>query len=59
VEVEVTTRTSWVDVALAIVNSVQLVALAYLAVQQGRSSRERIRRTALDDERAHQNFPHT
>jgi hypothetical protein len=35
------------------VNVVQVVALAYIGLQQARSTRERIRRTALDDARRH------
>jgi hypothetical protein len=38
-------------VGLALVNTCQLVALTYIAGQQARSTRERIRRSALDDAR--------
>ncbi len=44
---------TWQAVALAAINVVQVVALAYLGLQQARSTRERIRRTALDDARRH------
>jgi hypothetical protein len=42
---------TWQAVALAFVNVVQVVGLAYVGTQQARSTRERIRRSALDDAR--------
>ncbi len=45
---------TWQAVALALVNGAQLVALTYLGLQQARSTRERIRRVALDDARRHE-----
>jgi hypothetical protein len=44
---------TWQAVALAGINVVQVVALAYLGIQQARSTRERIRRVALDDHQRH------
>jgi hypothetical protein len=44
---------SWAAVALAMVNVIQVVALSYIGLQQARSTRERIRRVALDDARRH------
>jgi hypothetical protein len=44
---------TWTAVALATVNGVQLVALAYIGVHQARSTRERIRRTAVDELERH------
>jgi hypothetical protein len=48
---------TWQAVALALVNVIQVVALAYLGLQQARSTRERIRRSALDDARRHDGPP--
>jgi hypothetical protein len=48
---------TWQAVALALVNGAQLVALTYLGLQQARSTRERIRRVALDDARRHEDQP--
>jgi hypothetical protein len=52
-EADMTAGPTWAAVALAMVNVVQVVALAYIGLQQARSTRERIRRTALDDARRH------
>jgi hypothetical protein len=38
-------------VALALVNVLQVVALAYISTQQAAASRERIRRSAAEDAR--------
>jgi hypothetical protein len=40
---------TWPSVALAFVNGAQMVMLAYLAQQQARSSRERIKRSTLEE----------
>lgn len=44
---------SWPAVILGMVNAAQLVALAFIGLEQSRSSRERIRRSALDDREQH------
>ncbi len=48
---------SWQEVTLAAINVVQVIALAYLGIQQARSTRERIRRVAIDDARRHDGPP--
>ncbi len=40
---------TWPEVILTLVNAVQLIALAYISLEQGRSARERDRRAALED----------
>jgi hypothetical protein len=44
---------TWQEVTLAAVNVVQVIGLAYLGIQQARSTRERIRRVALDEHERH------
>jgi uncharacterized membrane protein len=50
-EADLTSGPTWATVALAMVNGVQVVILAYIGWQQARSSRERIRRAAHDEQR--------
>jgi hypothetical protein len=53
----VITGPTWPAVVLALINAIQLVALAYVAVQQSRASDERKRRVELEDQVRHQGPP--